>query len=74
MNPRELILLTSAAMQLNALQRYQYVERTYPNSTEPEKRCIVCGKLRFHNNSFCSRECCVKYKNDTTKKDTESST
>ena len=58
---------------INALAHYNYIEQTYPNSTGPEKRCIVCGKLRFHNNSFCSKECCVKHKNDTTKKDTKSS-
>ena len=26
------------------------------------KHCLVCSKLHNHNNSFCSVECCKKYK------------
>lgn len=25
---------------------------------KPQRFCLNCGKERFHNNSFCSRECC----------------
>lgn len=28
----------------------------------PEKPCLVCGKPKQHNNSFCSAECCKTYK------------
>jgi len=27
-----------------------------------EKPCIKCGKLKIHNNSFCSAECCRNYR------------
>lgn len=30
---------------------------------EKEKRpCLQCGKLKQHNNSFCSADCCRAYK------------
>jgi len=28
-----------------------------------EKKCLVCGNSHYHNNSFCSAECCKAYKN-----------
>ena len=27
-----------------------------------EKPCIECGRLKQHNNSYCSKECCEKAK------------
>jgi len=29
---------------------------------EKEKVCLRCKQLHIHNNSFCSPECCKKYK------------
>lgn len=29
---------------------------------KPRKKCLVCGDWHSHNNSFCSPECCKKYK------------
>jgi len=26
------------------------------------KPCLNCGKLKHHNNSFCSGECCNEYR------------
>ena len=28
----------------------------------PEKPCCQCGKMKRHNNSFCSAECCRVWK------------
>lgn len=29
---------------------------------QPEKPCLKCGKLKVHNNDFCSAECCKQYR------------
>lgn len=28
----------------------------------PKKPCLNCGKLKQHNNSFCSAECCREHR------------
>jgi hypothetical protein len=32
------------------------------NPPLPEKPCVVCGKVKRHNNAFCSAECCRAYR------------
>lgn len=31
-------------------------------SEPPERPCLNCGKMKQHNNSFCSAECCREWK------------
>ncbi len=31
-------------------------------SDKPLRTCLKCGKVKFHNNSFCSAKCCKEYK------------
>lgn len=26
------------------------------------KKCLQCGRGHYHNNDFCSRDCCLQYK------------
>ena len=28
---------------------------------KPERPCLNCGKLKRHNNAFCSGKCCREY-------------
>ncbi len=28
----------------------------------PQKPCLHCGKMKQHNNSFCSADCCRAYR------------
>jgi hypothetical protein len=35
----------------------------YRDKSEPEERpCLYCGKMKRHNNSFCSAKCCREYR------------
>lgn len=35
----------------------------FPKTKQKEQRpCLQCGKLKQHNNSFCSAKCCKEYK------------
>lgn len=37
--------------------------RVLPPAKERKvKKCLACSKEHTHNNSFCSAECCKKYK------------
>ena len=31
----------------------------------PSKPCLRCGKLKQHNNAFCSADCCRAWKTKT---------
>ena len=33
-----------------------------PERDPRERPCLWCGKMKIHNNSFCSRECCHAYR------------
>ena len=46
------------------------LESTLDNKVHHEpmsKKCLICGKEHFGNNSFCSKECCVKFRTDKQK-------
>lgn len=30
----------------------------YREKSKPESPCLNCGKMKRHNNSYCSAECC----------------
>ncbi len=35
----------------------------YRERSEPEEKpCLNCGKMKQHNNSFCSAECCREHR------------
>ena len=35
----------------------------YRERSEPEEKpCINCGKMKRHNNDFCSGDCCKEYR------------
>jgi hypothetical protein len=34
----------------------------FPSTPKPVKQCLECGKEHRHNNSWCSSECCKKYR------------
>jgi hypothetical protein len=57
-----------AASALIGLSGMNLFTKSFQEKMEPEKRpCIHCGKLKQHNNSFCSAECCKSYRNKTHK-------
>lgn len=33
-----------------------------PKRGSKARPCLNCGKLKIHNNSFCSGDCCREYK------------
>lgn len=37
-------------------------QKVFVNPKMP-RPCLKCGKNHYHNNSFCSAECCEEYKN-----------
>lgn len=52
-----------AAMLLHAdptLFKTMFKQRT----EKPSRPCVVCGKPKYHNNSYCSAACCRKDRED----------
>ncbi len=35
-------------------------------TSKPAKECLNCTAKHFHNNAYCSAECCEKHKNNAT--------
>lgn len=35
---------------------------TLKDEPQPHRPCIVCGRMKQHNNSFCSADCCRTYR------------
>ncbi len=59
-----LMMANAHAMMMGRHQHGPYVFEVGRQRIEPDQRkCLQCGKLKSHNNSFCSAECCRAYKN-----------
>jgi hypothetical protein len=67
MNRSDLLLL-STLMHLNHLKR-GCVPRAVIEAPESNRKCINCKKPNWHNNAFCSAECCREFKNKPQKLD-----
>lgn len=39
-----------------------YLPESRHREPPPEKPCLNCGKLKQHNNSYCSAECCREHR------------
>lgn len=37
-------------------------KETLKDPPKEYKPCIVCRRMKLHNNSFCSAECCRQYR------------
>jgi hypothetical protein len=47
---------------LLALGGFSYLPDMKCHKTLPEKPCLNCGKMKKHNNAYCSAECCRQYR------------
>ena len=55
------LISASTGLMLNALDNLPLSAPVY---RKPKRPCLQCGKPHNHNNSWCSADCCKKYRSE----------